>query len=283
MLLPDSMEYFVENAMNENKNDRRYFSFRLAALSLVTVLMCNAPAPAYTMPVVEIGPSVLQQIMNQINTYKTEATAAESQAQDAAEYAEAAARWERTLDQYRQQLISIQAVVNDFGMPRGQELSTVDYDYLVRETCRGATGMDLTALLKGFKFSSTSDFKSQQTQICVNIRVMQNRKYNEAVAFMNETIPKMQSSLARISGQRRESNNQGNVQGVDSESLRLANDLAVQAQMWEARVKSYDAYIEIMEANQKVVAEQAMKGDTKSRVIGGIVRTSALKLALSIK
>lgn len=273
----------MDNAMNQTTTRRRHFSFRLAALSLVTVLMCNAPAPAYTMPVVEVGPSVYQQIMNQINTYKAEITAAESKMQDAAEYIEQRMRWIRTLEQYAQALVEVQAVLNDFGMPKGMNLTPVGEDYLVRQTCGGQSDFSPMGLFKTFVFNPQADFKEQQTQICVNIRMMQNRKYNEAVMFMNFSVPMMESSLSRIFKLRIFSNNQGNVQGVDSESLRMANDLEVQAQIWQSRMRSYDAYIEVMEANQKVVAQNALKGDTTKNIIGDLVKTAALKGALSVK
>ncbi len=265
------------------KKNRRHFNFRLAALSLVGALMCNAPAPAYTMPVVEVGPNVFQSIMNQINTYKAEIIAAGSKAQDAAEYIEQRTRWIRTLQQYMQALVQVQAVLNDFGMPMGINLAEVDEQYLVKESCGQGNDFSPMGLFKTFVFDPQADFKSQQTQICVNIRMMQNRKYNEAVKFMNESVPNMMDSLDRIFKLRIFSNNQGNVQGTDSESMRLANDLAVQAQVWDSRMRSYDAYIEVMEANQKVVAQNALKGDTTKNIIGDLVKTAALKGALSIK
>jgi hypothetical protein len=277
------MEIIMDIAMNKNTTRRRHFSFRLAALSLVTVLMCNAPAPAYTMPVVEVGPSVYQQIMNQINTYKAEITAYASKAQDAAEYVEQRTRWIRTLEQYAQALVQVQAVLNNFGMPQGIALTPVADNYLVAQSCGGTTDLSVTGLFKTFVFNPKADFKQQQTQICVNIRMMQNRKYNEAVKFMTESVPLMQSSLTRIFNMRIFSNSQGNVQGTDSEALRMANDLAVQAQIWQSRMHSYDAYIEVMEANQKVVAENALKGDTTNQIIGTLVKTAALKGALSVK
>lgn len=273
----------MDTAMNPKKTRRSHFSFRLAALSLVTVLMCNAPAPAYTMPVVEVGPSVFQQIMNQINTYKAEITAYGAKAQDAAEYVEQRTRWIRTLQQYAQALVEVQAVLNDFGMPQGVQLTPVGENYLVRETCGSKTDFSPMGLFKTFVFDPQDDFKEQQTQICVNIRMMQNRKYNEAVMFMTYSVPKMESSLNRIFKLRILNNNQGNVQGTDSESLRMANDLAVQSQIWQSRMRSYDAYIEVMEGNQKVVAQNALKGDTRNQIIGTLVKTAALKGALSVK
>ena len=276
------------NIAKTPKKNRRYFNYRLAALSLVGVLMCNAPAPAYTMPVVEVGPNVFQSIMNQINTYKAEIIAAGSKAQDAAEYIEQRTRWIRTLQQYMQALVEVQAVLNDFGMPMGADLTPVGDDYLVKETCGGGDmDFSLGGLFKKFVFDPQADFKEQQTQICVNIRMMQNRKYNEAVMFMNYSVPKMESSLSRIFKLRILSNNQGNVQGTDSESLRMANDLAVQSQVWNSRMRSYDAYIEVMGANQRVVAATALKGPKATsmldKAVGDLVTTAALKGALSVK
>lgn len=273
----------MDNAMNDNKTRRRSFSFRLAALPLVAALMCNVSAPAYGITVVEVGPSALQQLLNQINTYKAEITAAESKMQDAAEYIEQRMRWIRTLEQYAQALVEVQAVLNDFGMPKGLNLTPVGEDYLVRQTCGGQSDFSPMGLFKTFVFNPQADFKEQQTQICVNIRMMQNRKYNEAVMFMTYSVPKMESSLDRIFKLRILNNKQGNVQGTDSESLRMANDLAVQSQIWQSRMRSYDAYIEVMEANQKVVAQNALKGDTTKNIIGDLVKTAALKGALSVK
>jgi hypothetical protein len=109
-------------------------------------------------------------------------------------------------------------------------------------------------------FNPTGDWKSQQTQICVNIRMMQNRKYNETVDFMTKTTPSFLESMAKITGMRQTSNDAGNMDAVMSDSLRTANEMEVVAKNFETRMKSYDAYIEVMEANQKVVAQNALKG-----------------------
>lgn len=58
----------------------------------------------------------------------------------------------------------------------------------------------------------------------------------------------------------------------------------MQSQSWQARMKAYDAYIEVMEANQKIVAQAALKGDpTAIRLASDLVKTVSLKAALSIK
>lgn len=256
-----------------SKRSTRFRAPRLAALALGAALAIGSAPAGAVWPVQETGLSLVQHLMNQINTYH-------QKIQDAAEYVEQKTRWLRTLEQYRQALIRVQAAMNSFGLPDGAPLVPVPANYLVAETCGGSPDLSPMGLFKTFVFNPGGDMKEQQTQICVNIRMMQNRKYNDSVQFLSETVPMMQSSLGRIFGIRLGSNDEGNVRGADSESLRTANDLAVMAQTWEARMKSYDAYIEVMEQNQKVVAHSALKG--KPSVISDLVKTAALKGALSI-
>jgi hypothetical protein len=114
----------------------------------------------------------------------------------------------------------------------------------------------------------------------VNIRMMENRKYNESIDFLNDTVPSMQNALVDIFNARTRNNDQGTVQGADSESLRTANDLAVAAQKWQGRMESYDAYIEVMKTNQKLIAKTALKGDPTTRFVRDISKTAILAGAL---
>uniref|UniRef100_UPI003CE93ADB hypothetical protein n=1 Tax=Stenotrophomonas sp. SrG TaxID=3414430 RepID=UPI003CE93ADB len=74
-------------------------------------------------PVVEVGPSVYQQIMNPINPDTAEIPAYASTAQDAAEYVDQRTRGIRTLEQYAQALVQVQAVRHNVGMPQGIALT----------------------------------------------------------------------------------------------------------------------------------------------------------------
>jgi len=61
----------------------------------------------------------------------------------------------------------------------------------------------------------------------------------------------MDELMKLINAARTASSLRGAVDAVNSDSMRTANELAVQSQSWEARMKAYDAYIEVMEANRK--------------------------------
>jgi hypothetical protein len=189
--------------MEKNMNNTKQASPAAAAPS------CSDPVAAMMalgtgnvsawIPVQETGTSLIQHLLNQINTYKTEATVYAAKAQDAAEYVEQNTRWIRTLEQYRQALIQVQAAVNSFGMPDSAPLEPVAPNYLVAaETCGKALDFSLESAFKVFVFNPQADVKEQQMQICVNIRMMQNRKYNDAIDFLTQTVPSINNSLTRI-------------------------------------------------------------------------------------
>ena len=103
---------------------------RLAAMAVAAMMTLGSANVSAWIPVQETGTSLIQHLLNQINTYKTEATAYAAKAQDAAEYVEQNTRWIRTLEQYRQALIQVQAAVNSFGMPDSAPLVPVAPNYL---------------------------------------------------------------------------------------------------------------------------------------------------------
>ncbi|WP_075677581.1 hypothetical protein [Stenotrophomonas sp. TD3] len=226
-------------------------------------------------PVQETGPALFQHIWNQVNTLQSKL---QEKAQFVKDNTQWLKDWNQTLTEYREALIKVQGIMNDFGLPDAAPLTPVASKYLVAETC--GTGADLKDMLPSLVFDSTGDWKKQQTQICVNIRMMQNRKYNDAVDFMLRTGPSFAKSLESIADLRFGSNLKGNMDAVASDSLRTANEMNASVQNFDSRMKAYDAYIQVMEANQKIVAQNALKG--KKGLASDLVKTVALKTALSI-
>ncbi|MCR8715687.1 hypothetical protein [Stenotrophomonas indicatrix] len=264
----------MNNAQQIRSTDRRPRRARLTALALGAVMSVATTSAHAGWPVLDYS-----NLMQAFYEYKNSLI---SYGADAAEYAEQAERWKKTMDQYTQALVKVQAQMRKIGLPDSQPLVPVPADYLVAETCGSKKGFSAGDLFKSLVFDPTGDVKQQQIQICVNIRMMQNRKYNDSVMFLAKSVPEMESGLKEIFNLRIFSNDQGNVQGSDSEATRMANNLEVAAQSWEGRMRSYDAYIEVMEANQKVVAQAALKGDPTKNFASDLVKTAALKTALSI-
>ncbi len=248
---------------------------RLAALLLGSMAVFSAsPVGASGYPVFDF--SALVQALKDFKQSNAQLIA------DGKEYGEQISRWSRTLQEYQNALIKIQGLMNNFGLPPGATLERVPDDYMVAEVCRTSGGFSATNLLKKFVLDTSGDLYAQQQQLCVNIQMMENRKRNETVDFMEKTIPSVDATLTEIMGWRMGGNGNlsGTVSAVNSESLRTANEIAVLQQKWEARMRSYEAYQQSMMANQRVLARVALKG--KPGVISQLVKTGALKGALSV-
>ena len=203
--------------------------------------------------------------------------------ENAMEWSANATRWTEQLQRYSDALVTIQGMVNSFGLPAGAPLVKVPENYMVAETCGGAD-LSLTGLFKTFVYQPAGDWKAQQRQICVNIRTMRNRQFNESIDFIGGTMAQVQAALDAITTLRNGSRLLGNMTAVDSDTTRTANDISAKVAEWETRMKAYDAYISVMEQNQKAIAAGALKGSTggANGLIRDVVKTAALKTALSI-
>ena len=260
-------------ATETSLHSHRLINPRFAALAVGLALAFGAGAPttavASGVPVYD-GANWFEKLMDRL--------------QSMGEFVKDNTRWVTLLKSVTDAIIQAQGIFKSFGLPPGAILTPVPDDYLVEQACGPKDGSAMEQLFSYFVFNPTGDWKAQQRQICVNIRMMQNRKYNDSVTFINQTIPQMDQLMAVINKARAASNLAGSVTAVDSDSLRTANELAVQSQSWQARMKAYDAYIEVMEANQRVVAQAALKGDPSGmKLASDLVKTASLKAALSIK
>ncbi|MCO5735730.1 MULTISPECIES: hypothetical protein [Stenotrophomonas] len=258
-----------------HKRHRGLRQKRLAAILLGSMVMFSATSvSAGGYPVIDF--SNLAQALKDVAQGKAQLKA------DGLEYAAQVDRWRRTFQEYQNALVQIQGMINNFGLPPGATLERVPDDYMVADLCRTSAGFSAGSLLKKFVLDTSGDLYAQQQQLCVNIQMMENRKRNETVDFIEKTIPSINASLSEIMGWRggADGNLAGTLSAVNSDSLRTANDISKLQQEWEARMRSYDAYQESMMANQRVLARVALKG--KPGVISQLVKTAALERALHV-
>lgn len=237
---------------------------------LVVMVAASGGAGASGMPVVDIG-NIIQATMNQINTYG-------QRYQDAAEYGQNVTRWMQTLDHYRQQLIRIQGVVMSFGLAQGRPVSKVSPEYMVAEKCGGSVGSG--AIAGAIQLNAAGNIVEQQQMLCAEIQRTANARYNYTLDFFQEYMPKLQGELKQLEAQRNSSNNEGNVSGVDSNSLQVANSSEANFQTFQARINAYDSYIAAMESNQRVLSRIALKG--QGSPLGTLIKTTSLKGALEV-
>lgn len=238
-----------------------------AAMLGLALAACSAGSMAQT-TTVEVGPNLIQSILNQINTYM-------QRYQDQNEYAEQLQRWQQTYDHYQQQLVRMRSITTVYRLPQGRSMEEVADDYLVERRCGGGGGSSLGRLLD---VDPEGDIVAQQKQVCASIQAMENRKYNETIRFLRDTVPGMERSLDAARGRRDSSNDEGNLTASQDDSARIANELGVKFEAWGSRIQMYDAYIAALKDNQRVLAGVAMKGE--SHPLGTVVRAAALKRAL---
>ncbi len=206
------------------------------------------------------------------------------------EYLETAARWADTVSHYQQQiahyqqqLVKVQTLVNslqNIGLPTMQTMSEVPDNYLVAESCPSGSGAVMSAVEGVFSLDLSGNLQTQQRQICVNIRTVQNRKYNEAIRYIRDTQPKVELFSQQLNAMRALNNNQGTVQASSYEASRMSAQIEAQSQAWMVRNQAYDAYIATMEQNQRVLARHALTGSTQ--VISQLIQTAALQGALKV-
>lgn len=198
-------------------------------------------------------------------------------AERAMEFTEQLAEWKKQYDHFQQQLIKFQTFLdNPIALPTAEPWSELNKQEVVEQRCRqpsGGGGM-LGSLMSGLGLDLDGNLSKQQMQICVNIESAKVDKFNYTVKFARDTVPEMQRLLGRVQSQRGTNSTQGNIAGVDSESRRLANDLDIKYQSWQAQMHIYDAYIVAMMDKQNSLAKRALKG--RETLIGSVFSTSVM-------
>lgn len=259
----------LENAMNDtmkrNTKAKAAKRSRLRAAVLAAALLMGTNNAYAGMPVIDFS-----QILGQIRGWISDTT----------QYAKEVTHF----DQMKEQIDSIRDIFNMFnfaiGLPEGEALTVVDEKYLVEETCGdGAGGLSMTTVMSVLGMDVTSDLKKQQQQICVNIQMMQNRKYNDSVKFLDLTVKQARAEAMKIF-EAGNSDSVGATTAATRDATRLNNELNLLAQQWGTRMQSYDAYIATMETRQNLLAKTALKG--KKRLARDLIQTAVLKGALSI-
>lgn len=250
----------------EKKINRRRGALGAACALLVAASGLSAPVRA-------------QWIVNDpVHTFQNILTQLKDMAAQAAEYQQQYARWTQTYSHYQQQLVRMSGIIKSFGLPAGRALEKVPEDYLVAERCGG--GFSLTAGLRAILPARSGDYVTQQRDICAQIQMIQNTKYNETVQFIQQTVPAMQADMQRVQDMRGQGNENGTVDASAEASLQLMANLETQMQTWSARMQSYDSFIVTLKDAQRQIAQMALKGERNP--IGTLVKTSALKAALEI-
>ncbi|WP_045729144.1 hypothetical protein [Xanthomonas sp. GPE 39] len=207
------------------------------------------------------------------------------------EYANQAARWSGTLDQYQkeldhyqQQLINLPRLnFGDSTMP--DSFPERPSDYGLADSCPGASQSGISGLLQKFTSiaanTNSGNAVDEQTKVCGRIVLAQNAQYNETVRMLKRLMQRNEQ-FKQLQAQR---DSVGSAQGAlaanDNETQRFVAQNAMDLNYWQAEMKAYDTYILALKDDQGRLSRKAMNGDDGKKLIGQVVQAGTLAAALS--
>lgn len=190
----------------------------------------------------------------------------------------------KELQHFRQQLVSASQLI-DSSMPMELPLNVEEreLDYNMDKECKGPDGgtsitPSLAQLWRHVAPDLDGDVKAQQYKLCQQIVIAQNERFNEQVRMI-KTISKRDEELKDIA---RRGQSVGSAQGKqDTNQAELSQfraRTAIDLQYSQSSLVAYDELIELMNADQQLLARQALNG--KRSAAGSVVQGAALKGAL---
>ncbi|AWH29535.1 hypothetical protein [Stenotrophomonas sp. YAU14A_MKIMI4_1] len=268
-----TMEKNMETAPRALKKKSLSSRIRTSLMGASLTAMLAAPVQAYTLPVVEIGMQLFNGTMTEVNTLT-------SQAEAFIEYGEQYKRFYDTTQNWLQKLAQFQQIIAAPNMPSGITLTPVPDDWNVSERCGLGVIGGIGDLLSAMKLNPKGDIAQQQKEICAAIQLIQNKKYNETISVVQDTLPEIRGVLDKIKSIRELTSKEGGM--TETMTNAQLSDSYMQADFtaWETRIKMYDRQISALERQQEFLTERALKG-TRSP-LGTVVKTAALKAALSL-
>jgi hypothetical protein len=265
-----------EATMNSVAPQRPALRRRLMPLATATLALCAsfslmAPAPVQAQWIVNDPPALIQSVKADIAT--------------GLEYIETAGRWTQTASHYTatlnnwlQKLQNWSQIIANPIMPATPTLTTIPDDWNIAERCGGGSVFSITGIMAMAGISPGGDIGAQQRTICSYIQALENRKYNETVKVVQQSLPLMQQTLGTLRNIRRLFDNEGAL--AETTANATASQLQIDANFktWENQMRIYDQQIVALQSQQRALAQRALKGETNP--IGSVIKAAALKTAL---
>lgn len=249
----------------------RYRTTKRTLVTIASGLVLATSLAEAQVATVEVGPSLIQTILNQINNYT-------QSAQDYSEYGLEAKRWYDKYQHMQQQLIRLEGFTASMG-PMADQLSRRSDDYGMTITCRGSRGgVALSVLKAAIGLDLDGDIQEQQLQLCERIVLAENAKYNETVDMLKRLRVRAEEFQQIEQGRASVGDSQGNLEANDNDVARFSTGMQMELDYWEAMIAGYDSYIDLLRVDQQRLAMQAMKGPQNAW--GNVIQGAALKSAL---
>ena len=257
------------------KTDRKSRTSRKAPFLTSLALACafmtgNAGAG---IPVTDVG-NMPNHIITQIQSYLNQLNTLTQKGQDYTQYA-------REVQHMTQQLTDLSQAFQIERLSFGPQFVRRSESEGVNERCRGnGSGSIVGELFSTLGLDLGGDIVAQQRRICSLIVVLENKKYNDSVDSMNKLMNQTQLGTDRLSSQIQASNTNGKMETNAATASLNIQQILIDFQQTEQRMKMYDDLIGVLRESQKALATQALKG--QSSPLGTMINTGVLAGALSL-
>jgi len=214
-------------------------------------------------------------IMNFLQEYKS----AGEYLTEAGRWSETAGQYMKTLDNWLSKLQNMQQIIASPLMPPTPTLQFIPESWNVAEKCGGGSMVSMSGLMALLNLSPGGDIGAQQRSICSYIQVLENKKYNETVLVVQQSMPAMEQMLGQLRRIRNAFRNEAAIQEDISNNIATSVELDKAFKKWENQIKIYDQQIVALQSRQRNLTERALKGENSP--LGTVIKAGALKAALS--
>jgi hypothetical protein len=187
---------------------------------------------------------------------------------------------------WQQQLVKIQGLQYEL-FKIDQQYKPIEENYGVEERCPGVNPGILGSITNSLTsalpnvLNMDGNISDKQNQICAQLVVADNKKYNFTVKYFDE-LTKETNSLVALQQLRITSIDQspGNMQALAGDTARFQANITSAKSTWEAQLSQQDAEIDLLKKQQSILTRRAING--KPSLLGELVGAAVLKGAFSV-
>lgn len=206
-----------------------------------------------------------------------------------AEIGEQLKRWEEQTTRWKTQLADAQNVFKSQGMDMTMDFNERPQDYGMTESCpekkfdkdRPITSAVDTAVSaisswRPLKLDNSANLKKDMLDLCKQIVVAQNMKYNETVRLL-KLVKQRESEMKKLDGYRQSvGTSQGMLATSSNQLSALSTRMQMDVQYTEAVINNYDSLIASRKLDQEEISKRILKGGDKS-LLSVVLQGAALK------
>ena len=240
------------------------------AVAVLLAWMIGVPG-AGAQAVVNDPPHTIKTVLGWINTHKQDLKQIQ--------------QWRDQLKHYEQQLVSASKLL-DRSMTMTMDFEERSLDYGMEDQCRspgsgGGSVLSLSSLWARVAPDMNGDIKAQQHEICQQIVLAGNARFNEQVRMINNIQERDRELKAIAERGQSIGSSQGRLESVKAELSQFGARATRDMQYSESVLVAYDGLLVSLAQDQQRLAQRALRGPGQDG-IGAVVQGASLKAALKL-